>query len=509
MDYAVPRAASRGGDRALELAILAFMVVYYSALMTGLRFDLLRPLSFGMTFNSMLDYMLHGRFDVDPLAVGLEGYGRDGRVYAYWGPFCALLRLPLLAIPGGLQLDVTVLSCVAAVCVSGWVKLKAVLFLRRHTPPSPATAFLFICLIAYFILAGPQIAYSVPSIYQEPVAWAYTLAAIFVCSAVRGLVRRTFSTGLLSAMAVSAALALLTRASTGIGLYAALAFLLLVLLFQSASASRRPVSGLFAALFSGCILVPSLIAIAGAVITGTVNYYRWGNPFTFQNFPGYLFLAIYPDRLQRYLDYGFFNLSRIPFSLMYFFVPIWPFRGPDGHFLFEATQVRLFDDVELPPSSFFLTDLLPFLLLALVLSVRLPRLGRLIPLAPAAALSLGLFVPWLLMLAAWALTQRYRLEFYPEIDFVALLAAYVLVADPALAGTLRRWRTALIAGAVVSVLASHAALVLFRISGLGPAQIELRDKDLGRYYLWNAKRLWAPPSKPVQFPGLSEPNPPG
>ncbi|MBV8912548.1 MAG: hypothetical protein JOZ05_05845 [Acetobacteraceae bacterium] len=401
----------------------------------------------------------------------------------------------------------TVLSCVAAVCVSGWAKLNAVLLLRREAPQSQATGFLFTCLLSYFVLAGAQVAYLVPSIYQEPVAWAYALAALFVYCAVRGLVVRAFSAGALAWMALLAGLALLTRASTGIGLYTALGCLLLVLLFQSAG------RGFLAGFLSPRLFLPGLIAVLGAVVASLVNYYRWGNPFQFQNFTQYLFLETYPDRLERYLQYGFFNLGRVPFSLMYFFVPIWPFDRPDGHLLFQDTMTRLFDDVELPPSSFLLTDLLPFLLSACVIGIKLPAVRRLLPLGPACAVALGLLVPCGMMLAAWALTQRYRLEFYPEIEFLALLATYVLACEPALVPKVQRWRGLLIMGTVVSILASHAALVLFKVTGLGPAQIELQDRDLGRYYLWNMKRLWAPPSAPVQFPGRLvpplSPNPPG
>jgi hypothetical protein len=57
-----------------------------------------------LTSNSMLEHLLRGQYDVDPNIVGTEGYLRDGRVYAYWGVFCALLRLPLTLIPGGLQI---------------------------------------------------------------------------------------------------------------------------------------------------------------------------------------------------------------------------------------------------------------------------------------------------------------------------------------------------------------------------------------------------------------------
>src|SRR6516164_10579265 len=82
----------------LQLFLVAFMLLYYGALITNGTFNFLQPTPYwvGLTFNSMLEHLLHGHFDVDPEAVGSEGFLRDGRVYAYWGIFCAVIRLPLL-----------------------------------------------------------------------------------------------------------------------------------------------------------------------------------------------------------------------------------------------------------------------------------------------------------------------------------------------------------------------------------------------------------------------------
>jgi hypothetical protein len=87
-----------------------------------------------LQFNSMLDHLLRGRFDVDADAVGIEGYVRDGRVYAYWGVIPALLRIVLVPIPGWRMIDVTALSCVVAATLSGVLKISAILEVRRHVP---------------------------------------------------------------------------------------------------------------------------------------------------------------------------------------------------------------------------------------------------------------------------------------------------------------------------------------------------------------------------------------
>ena len=61
----------------------------------------------------MLAHLLHGEFFVDPNTIGDEGFLRNGHVYAYWGIWCALLRLPLWLVRR-LDLDITTWSCLTA-----------------------------------------------------------------------------------------------------------------------------------------------------------------------------------------------------------------------------------------------------------------------------------------------------------------------------------------------------------------------------------------------------------
>src|SRR5690242_15449042 len=72
----------------------------------------------GLTFNSMLLHLLHGEFNVDPNAIGLEGFIRDGKVYAYFGILPALLRLPLLPFLDLTTTDVTAPSCLLAASIA-------------------------------------------------------------------------------------------------------------------------------------------------------------------------------------------------------------------------------------------------------------------------------------------------------------------------------------------------------------------------------------------------------
>src|SRR5207302_5908566 len=87
---------------------------------------------------------------------------------------------------------------------------------------------------------------------------------------------------------------------------------------------------------------------------------------------------------------------------------------------------QVIDSVELPPSSFLLSDplLVGLTVFALVqLARRRPLLDRSIALPVLA----GLLVPIALVLTFSGMSFRYRLEFYPLFDFCAFLGFGILL----------------------------------------------------------------------------------
>jgi hypothetical protein len=463
-------------DRSLQLALLACMLLVYGPLLwVSASLSPGGPLE--LTFNSMLEHLLHGQFDVDPKIVGLEGFLRNGHVYAYWGIWCALLRLPLW-VYRRMDLDVTTWSCLAAVCLAGMAKVRALLLLRRHATQKTAAAdWAFGLMLAYVLLGGSQIGYLRISIYQEVIFWAYAFAAVFVYLAVKGLVNRWFNLGTLSRMALFAGLALLTRVPTGVGLLLAMALLLLVLAVQSvtaqAGASDPVIWRLGRELARHRILIPLGILAVLVVIAAVVNYFRWDNPATFANYALYIDNQRFPDWLPRMQMYGSFNLHRLWFGLGYYFLPLWVVSGRHGQLLFLQTHQSLFDRVEVPPSSFFLTDLLPIcFILFLAIALWRRRARGLSPVDQwTAALALGLLVPCLLMLIYISVTYRYRMDFYPEIDLLAFLGLYVTLTDEAMMATFARHRRWMTAALMVSVASSFMALSLYDLALTPPGKL--------------------------------------
>ncbi len=482
-DHACPVSLAnteRGGDRLWLAAMLAAMAVYYGCVLTNGRFALFDPVDYGQTFNSMVSHLVDGRFDVDPDAAGQEGFLRDGRIYAYWGIFCALLRLPLLAWPGAINTDVTTLSCLVGVCAGGFFKLRSLFLVRRYCPPSAARDLLVTAAGIWLLFGGAQIGFLRASIYQEVVFWSGAIAAAFVYVAVRGLLRENFSKPDLSWLAALAGLAVNTRISMGVGLCAAFALLSVALILQDSNRAGdvRPLTArLRGAAAQRRAVVPVAILSAGILVAAVVNMGRWGNPLVFADYGRYLGNHDYPDRVVRTQTYGLFNVARIPLGLIYYVLPLWAFRRGDGALMFSEDSHRLIDAFELPPMSFLLTDALP-----LVLVAGLCRSGFALwrPSAiRAGAIAAGLAIPPVLMLTAISMTYRYRMEFYPLIEFVSLLTICRLSSVPRISIGLSR--KVIIAATALSVVSANVGMLLDKLSDFGPAQLHMKA-GLVTYY---------------------------
>jgi hypothetical protein len=486
-------AGAHGIDESGLWLPLAFMVIWYGFWLWISAGPVSHRPADNFTFNSMFAHLLHGQFDVDPQIIGNEGYRLNGHVYAYWGIWCALLRFPLWILRR-MDVDMTVWSCLAAVCIAGMAKLRTVFLLRRYSPQSPTAKSATDLMLVYIVMGGSETSYLRAIIFQEVMFWAAAFAAIFVYFAIKGLLSRDFDLGTLCWMAFSAGLALLTRVSTGIGLILALGLLLLTLAVQSSPAApnRWLVLGQWKHILrSRRTLIPLGILALCIAVTGAVNYFRWGNPMTFVDYRLYIGNHLWPDRIPRESMYGLFNVSRIPFGLLYYFFPIWTLRTTGGHFLFAQTQARLFDVIELPSSSFLLTDLLPLCFIAfLVIAVVRRRSGMLPPVSQWAALAAGLMAPCILMLTAIAMTHRYRMEFYPEIDFLAFLGLYSILNDEKMRAEFTRCRNWVSAALVVSAVASFTVLILYQHAPLGPAQELLRKGIAQISVLWHSGAAW-------------------
>jgi hypothetical protein len=465
------------------ILIFAAAIYYFVLAMDG--FNLFKPLELaarGMVFNSMLEHLLHWEFDVDPSAIAFEGSLRDGKTYTYFGVFPALLRLPLLPTGALAWLDVTGPFCALAATVALCFKLASAVLLNDQLPRSRLQAIVFSVIVLSLILGGAQIQFLRGTLYQETLEWAGAISAAFIYCALRGLVaKREFSVGLISVMASLAGLSLLTRVSTALGLYVATGVLIVALAWPSTGSIRDRMPRFFRGLANRRAVVGLAILLTFVMLAGVVNYQRWRNPLEFYYDPHtYIGYMAAPWRLARLEAYGVFNIGRLWYGILYYFFPIWTIARPGGQFLFAEFETRMLDAVETPPSSFLLSDPL-LLVLAGAYLLRLPRLVRQRLLDPraVAALMIGLLIPVFLIMTFMYMAFRYRMEFYPFLEFSAFLGFYAICVNPAefSASSRRRLSLILIGSAGFGVAYSHFALLLHKISP--PGNYVLEGVDAG------------------------------
>ncbi len=453
MEFRSGSISHRARIRGVAVLVCVFGLIfpYYWTLLSDGHYFRVRPVRYDLVFNSMIEYMSHWRFDVDPDSILQEGFTRDGRTYAYFGILPALLRLPLMFLPRFHMMDFTAISCAIAAAIAATAKLAAVLQAGGAMGDATYKRRVLLFAMAIVIFGGSQVQFLRPSVYQESVYWAAALAAGFVllafrwCIAVPGR-----KSGHLITMAVLAGLCLLTRVSTSIGLYAACGAIMLPEL--------RSGNGRFRAALPACFIL-----CVFAAICGYINYARWGSPLTFQDYRYYNILPVNHPAYDVLINHGYFDVERIPFALAYYFLPVWTIIGSDGHFLFRTLQDRLYYTVELPPATFFLSDMLLCFLsvLGCVMLASCHAVARMV--------AASFLIPGILMLMAIALTFRYRMEFYPFFEFTALFGM------PALADKIAA-RPRLLTGAcglmvAISIVFAHGFLLSYKIVPWGDSAV--------------------------------------
>ena len=464
--------------------LIAVAAVYYLFLLSNGTFQLFAPELLDKVFDSMLAHLLHGEFNVDPKAIGFEASVRGGKTYTYFGIFPALLRLLALPFTNLAQAHLARLSCLAATVIFVALQLRTLLLVHHSLPnASRRPAFLTI-MIAATLFSGPQIyVLAFAEVYDEAILWAVAMAAAFNLIVLRAAFGRGLRNSDLMWLALFAGLAFNTRGSIGIGLYIA-TFLLLVRegwrrhwperpLLATGGGIRRAVASLAS---DAGIVLPFIILGLLAVAVGIVNYGRWGSPFVFGgNAQNYRLLARDPDAVRMFDTYGAFNLGRVWIGALYYATGIpWLLKGipPFAEFL----RARYFR-IEAPPITPILTNPLTILLAGIGL-YRLwwkPDL-RGNGVAILRMTLIGHAVTIIILLAFFALTLRYRLDFAPFMTLAAFIGYHSFCLATAEIGEIRyrRLRAAAIGLCVLGILFSHYVLILHKAWSMGvPMSVRL------------------------------------
>ncbi|WP_116996070.1 hypothetical protein [Desertimonas flava] len=162
--------------------------------------------------------LFHGRLAVPNDSLGIEGFVVDGRTYMYFGPFPALLRMPLLLVTSRFDGRLTALSMLVGFVVTA-IALTALVEQVRHrlrpdAPVSRLEAAAFAILVAS-VLGGTAIVFlaSQPWVYHEVYVWTTALTLATLATLVRAWEEPT--TGRVVTAGALAMATMLTRLPAG------------------------------------------------------------------------------------------------------------------------------------------------------------------------------------------------------------------------------------------------------------------------------------------------------
>jgi hypothetical protein len=462
--------------------LIACISVYYLFLLSNGTFQLFVPELFSRAFDSMLVHLLHGQFNVDPDAIGVEAFRRDGKTYAYFGIFPAVLRLVAIPFTDVAKAEMARLSCLVAMVIFVALQLRMLLIVHNSLPETSRQPGLFAVMVTATVLSGPQLyLLAAAYIYHEPIFWVVAMGAAFNLI----IVRAAFGTsGLrgrdLALLATLAGLAINTRPSVGAALCLGTVLLLswAALQWHSPGYAEWPnlirARGLLTATLPALtrdrrLLLP--IAILGLLgtITGLVNFARWGNPFVFADFHFAPYNPLTQENALEVLrDYGEFNIGRLWIGALYYTTGI-PYllksTPPFAQFLHARYQGIL-----APPVVPLLTNPITVVLAGVGLyrlwwkpdlPTRCLAILRLTLVAHASTV--------LLILTAMYLALRYHFDLAPFMTLAALVGYRAVAITAADAPEL--WRKRLYSTAVglcvLGIIFSHYELVLHKVWCVG------------------------------------------
>lgn len=265
----------------------------------------------GEAFDSQAEHFLRGDVDVDGGAIRWEGMVVNGRARMYFGPFPALLRMPLnLIYPPGRGAWSRISGFLAAeLALFAFAGLLTDTLKTSALSPGKRTWFGSACLVG-FVFGTPLILlFGNPSIYNEAIIWAFawSVAALFSAWHSRNAAGRALIISLVGFSICSGA-SLLSRLTYGAPLVL-VAALLAFLLVREKKFSLLP-----------ALLAPLSICLAFHL---WLSYARFGN-FTGVNFDNYV-NSVHREFAQKH---GMFSLQRVPNSAAdYFGFRLPPFQN--------------------------------------------------------------------------------------------------------------------------------------------------------------------------------------
>ncbi|MEP6814299.1 MAG: hypothetical protein ABI873_01970 [Marmoricola sp.] len=436
-----------------------------------------RSLQFGSNFFELQAHaLMDGRLYVPNGSLGIEGFVNHAHTFMYFGPFPALLRIPVLLMTGDFDGRLTVTSMGIAWIVFAVMTTRLLWLVRECLYPDRAVTRFDALLAALFLAAatgGTVLTFdaSLPWVYHEAYLWSTALVVTSLYWMVRVALDPTPPA--MRWLGLAALCTVLTRTPAGWGVCIGILGLGLWMRFGRSQADRRQVARFVLAVGA----VPLVIGIA-------VNMAKFGNVILFP-----LQDQVWTSVNQHRRDALRLNHGSIT-GLQFFQTSLVNYFNPGG-----IRFVDYFPWITLPPEnarayggafidqSYRTGSVTAFstllLMLALVGVPVLLRRRRGLPVQALRPPALAAFAMTGGVMAYGYVAYRYTSEFVPALVLGGAIGLWFVADRLSRSGILARWlrwpTAALMAGFVAFAVLANMAV------GFGAAAQTYRGAPLERY----------------------------
>lgn len=442
----------------LHAAASVFLLVCLCWIATLGSWEILRGEFLGVAYDSLASHLLRGSAEVDQGAIQFERYELDGKVFMYFGPFPALVRILLNFMAPGHYGAWSRVSTVAAVFLSAitfgrmvnsaltinqsitsqskkWLTIAAPLILGLGTP------------LAFLLSAG--------NIYHEAMAWGICGTLLSLRSTLDLAINPKRRVQSMRVFSIGFAVSLLSRLTTAIPALLLMPFVLVRYIRLELPKNHSRLS------IPRKLIVPCGTILISSLFQLWYNYDRFGSVLVFRDLSKYFFSKTHlgPD----------FYASRLPDAVIHYF------GVSSRHFLDRAPFIGMVTSIYQRPELF----VLPWREQTISLSLSAPWLliagsvGTLYALIrPCQSLSrialLATLVQALLVMSYFFISQRYAAELVPF--FVVGLCVFASQCR-----LNRLWFSALVAASALSVFVTLTSAIRFHMLFDPPTPAALRQ----------------------------------
>jgi hypothetical protein len=406
--------------------------------------------SFGtMIYANMWEHLLNGDFLTDHVLCGAECFFQNPTTtFSYFGFLPVFLRGLVSLFTTPYRFNLAGLSMLLAMALAFAAMGRA--FSRLGLLSGKHRLLGYLYLVAIFVASPLLYLMAWDWIYHEPITWGLALTLVFTSAYLLWTYderERTTTNGLLLGLAAGGAI--LCRPTTGLMLFIPYCYLLAREFLASKGSLRR---GPFRPLVAGLV-----VCFAMGCLTMTVNFARWGSPFTFMDMRRNYQVLTSPERQAIIEQYGDFDLGRVGPSLAYYFLPTadnfsvhWPFITADRS-LAALPAFDRYDYVEAQRVPLALNT--AFFMFFAVLALRRRRHHAREQLLSVGAFLLGGLVVTVAMSGLFCLAVRYSTELV--VPWIFLGAVFLIGQERSgVAYRLRWWHYALLVVSIYVALTS-------------------------------------------------------